>query len=98
MNADDLDASQHTSTIHSTSTENTPAAKRLCLLMAFLPPHPADTHSVDLLNKLARYILFPIPCHGPLVQIARESASHAILWLFHFYRAARILMVLGEFW
>jgi hypothetical protein len=98
MDVNDLDVSQHISAIPSTSTENMPAAKHLYLLMAFLPARTAGTHSPDLLNKLARYILFPIPCHEPLVLMARESAPHAILWLFHFYRAARILLPLGEFW
>lgn len=75
---------------------------RLCLLLSFLPeaqpPDPVGAES-PLLPALARYVLsFPVLCHGPFASMVQHGDPHALLLLYHFYRAVRILLPAGRCW
>ncbi|CAH0055587.1 unnamed protein product, partial [Clonostachys solani] len=79
-----------------------PAIGRLCLILAFLPgpgqPQP-DPDEGPLLSDLARCIfMFPVSCHGAFASMVQESDPHALLVLYHFYRATRILLCSSEYW
>ena len=79
-----------------------PVITRLCLILSFLPeawpPDPVSAES-SLLPELARYILsFPVMSHGPFASMVQQSDPHALLLLYHFYRAVRILLPPGECW
>ncbi|KAF7560550.1 hypothetical protein G7046_g3593 [Stylonectria norvegica] len=64
---------------------------RLCLLLSFLPEvQPPDSicGKSPLLPELARFIFtFPVRCHGPFTAMIEERDPHALLLLYHFYRA-----------
>jgi hypothetical protein len=79
-----------------------PVITRLCLILSFLPEaRPPDSIGAEspLLPELARYIFsFPVMCHGPFASMAQQSDPHALLLLYHFYRAVRILLPPGECW
>lgn len=79
-----------------------PAITRICLILSFLPkawqPDPVSAEST-LLPELARYILsFPVMSHGPFASMVQQSDPHALLLLYHFYRAVRILLPPSECW
>ena len=79
-----------------------PVVTRLCLILSFLPeacpPCSLDAKS-PLLLGLARYMhSFPVSCHGPFASMVYDSDPHALLLLYHFYRAVRILLSSSEFW
>ncbi|CAM1504927.1 Fc.00g025180.m01.CDS01 [Cosmosporella sp. VM-42] len=75
---------------------------RLCLILSFLletrPPHSVCAE-LPLLSELARYIFtFPVQCYGPFTSMIEEGNPHALLLLYHFYRAVRILLPPAEYW
>ena len=78
------------------------AVERLCLILSYLP----DGHAEDFVNgrppmlaELARYIIsFPVRCHGTFALMVEQCEPHALLVLFHFYRAVRILLPADEYW
>ena len=79
-----------------------PVIARLCLILSFLPEaRPPDSISAEssLLPELAKYILsFPVMCHGPFASMVQQSDPHALLLLYHFYSAVRILLPPCEYW
>jgi hypothetical protein len=79
-----------------------PLVTQLCLVLSFLPeaqPPKAVSSESPLLPELARYILqFPVLCRGPFASMVEQSDPHALLLLYHFYRAVRILLPPGECW
>lgn len=74
---------------------------RLCVILAFLPEmqRSDDERSVaDCLPDLARYIFsFPISCFRESGALARRENPKWWLILYHFYRAARIILP-DHFW
>ena len=82
--------------------EYAPVITRLCLILSFLPearPPESISAQSSLFPELARYILsFPVMCHGLFASMIQQSDPHALLLLYHFYRAVRILLPPGEFW
>jgi hypothetical protein len=74
----------------------------LCLIISFLPDTlPSENAGAEspLLPALARYIFsFPVVCRGPFTSMVQQSDPHALLVLYHFYRAARILLPPDECW
>lgn len=79
-----------------------PVITQLCLILSFLPEaRPPELVDVDsnLFSDLSKFILsFPIVCHGPYISMVQESDPHALLLLYHFYRAVRILMPIDKCW
>jgi hypothetical protein len=79
-----------------------PVISRLCLILSFLPearPVHAISAESPLLPELARYIFtFPVQCYGHFASMIQQGDSHALLLLYHFYRAVRILLPPGECW
>lgn len=79
-----------------------PIVTELCLILSFLPElEPAN--SIDLrfaiIPELVKHIhSFPVLCHGPLNSMIQQGDPHALLLLFHFYRAVRILIPADECW
>ncbi|KAI0133848.1 hypothetical protein BJ170DRAFT_176849 [Xylariales sp. AK1849] len=79
-----------------------PVIDHLCLIMSFLPearsPNSVSTES-PILPGLARYIhSFPVLCSGPFASMVQRSDPHALLLLYHFYRAVRILLPSDQYW
>jgi hypothetical protein len=75
---------------------------RLCLIMSFLPeaqpPEPITAES-SLLPEMARIVYsFPMACRGRYAEMVHQGDPHALLLLYHFYRAARILLPRDEYW
>ncbi|KAH8689385.1 hypothetical protein BGW36DRAFT_420724 [Talaromyces proteolyticus] len=80
----------------------TPIIIQLCLILSFLPeaqpPSLANAKS-PLLPELARFILsFPLVCHGSFATLVQQREPRALLLLYHFYRAARILLPFEKYW
>ncbi|KAK9236975.1 hypothetical protein V1525DRAFT_388921 [Lipomyces kononenkoae] len=79
-----------------------PVVTQLCLILSFLPEtRPPEAVSADspLLPDLARFIFsFPVLCRGPFVSMVQQSDPHALLLLYHFYRAVRILLPPDQCW
>ena len=74
-----------------------PAVARLCLIASFignttrLRPQEA--------KYLARYVLsFPIMCRGAFAAMVYQDDPHALLVLYHFYRAVKMLLPDEEYW
>ncbi|EXJ81054.1 hypothetical protein A1O3_07342 [Capronia epimyces CBS 606.96] len=74
----------------------------LCLIQSFLPEaQPFTSLDTDspLLPELARYVFsFPIQCRGHFASMFERCDPHALLLLYHFYRAVRILFASTKFW
>ncbi|KAH8879223.1 hypothetical protein GQ53DRAFT_672614 [Thozetella sp. PMI_491] len=75
---------------------------RLCLILAFLPecrePGSGELNP-ELLKDLSRYILtFVILCGRPFVAMVQRCDPHALVLLYHFYRAVEILLPPTECW
>jgi len=74
----------------------------LCLILSFLPeaqPSEPVRTKTSLLPELVRYIFtFPVMCRGPFASMVQQSDPHALLLLYHFYRAVRILLPPDEGW
>jgi hypothetical protein len=96
---------------HITNLENSPdplengyasAVARLCLILSFLPeaqPPESIDNSSALLPVLARCILsFPVMCRGPFTSMVQQGDPHALILLYHLYRATRILLPPEPFW
>ncbi|KIW20710.1 hypothetical protein PV08_01287 [Exophiala spinifera] len=81
----------------------------LSLLLSFLPgghsqsegePQNVNSSHVEtILPKLASYILlFPVQCYGPFASKVQQSDLRALIVLYHFYRAVRILLPSRVYW
>ncbi|GAD97604.1 hypothetical protein PMAA_017590 [Paecilomyces variotii No. 5] len=79
-----------------------PAITRLCLIQSYLPeaqPPVSAASDPSLLQELGRYILtFPVVSYGSFASMVDQSDPHAMLLLYHFYRAARKLLPGGDYW
>ncbi|PYH93974.1 hypothetical protein BO71DRAFT_326423 [Aspergillus ellipticus CBS 707.79] len=82
------------------------AITRLSLLLSFLPEtrhtesvttdSPSPSH---LLSDIARSIFtFPVQCHGPFAVLVERNDPHALLLLYHFYRAVGVLLSGSRYW
>lgn len=83
------------------------ASRRLSLLLSFLslaplPPLPTKPHSPEMNPSQAdfeRYIFaFPVVASGPFLELALRGDVRTLVILFHFYRAARLLLTARESW
>lgn len=79
-----------------------PTITRLCLILSYLPeanPPVSVTDSPFLFKEMARYITsFPVSCYGPFAAMIERSDPHAILLLYHFYRAINQLLPMSQYW
>ena len=78
-----------------------PIISRICLMLSFLPEAkpPSSIGDPELLRQLGRYVfLFPILCYGHFATMVEQGDPHALLLLYHFYRAVRILLPPEDFW
>lgn len=79
-----------------------PAITRLCLIQSYLPeaqPPTSIASDPALLQEMGRYILtFPVTSYGAFASMVERSDPHAMLLLYHFYRAARKLLPGSEYW
>jgi hypothetical protein len=78
-----------------------PIVSRLCLILSFLPEAdpPSSVSESALLAQLVRYVfLFPISCYGHFATMIGRGDPHALLLLYHFYRAVRILLPSEDCW
>lgn len=75
--------------------------RRLCIILSFLPEMRSlrtEKAYEDVLPDLARYIFtFPIVCFRECEALARRQDPKWWLVLYHFYRAARIVLP-DHFW
>ncbi|KAL7953892.1 hypothetical protein V8C34DRAFT_317790 [Trichoderma compactum] len=75
---------------------------RLCLILSFLPEAQDNEYeglSPELRANLSRYlIIFPVLCDQQFVSMVRHGDPHAMVLLYHFYRAVRILVPSTEHW
>ncbi|KAL7949651.1 hypothetical protein V8C42DRAFT_217770 [Trichoderma barbatum] len=75
---------------------------RLCLILSFLPEAQDGKYgglSPELTTNLSRYlIIFPVLCDQQFVSMVRHGDPHAMVLLYHFYRAVRILVPPTENW
>ncbi|KAM0261163.1 hypothetical protein ACHAQJ_002425 [Trichoderma viride] len=75
---------------------------RLCLILSFLPEaqdKEYESLSPELTTNLSRYlIIFPVLCDQQFVSMVRHGDPHAMVLLYHFYRAVRILVPSTEHW
>lgn len=75
---------------------------RLCLILSFLPEAQngeREPLSPELTKNLSRYlIIFPLLCDQQFVSMVRHGDFHAMVLLYHFYRAVRILVPSTEHW
>jgi len=75
-----------------------PIINHICLILSFLPEAEPDAVT-PLLPQLASYIVsFPVLCRGFFALKVHQSNPHALLLLYHFYRAVRILLPPDECW
>lgn len=79
-----------------------PIVTQLCLILSFLP-ESQPPNSIDLrfpmIPELVKHIhSFPVICHGCFNSMIQQGDPHALLLLFHFYRAVRILIPENECW
>lgn len=78
------------------------AVARLCLIQSFLSNEQSSrsrSSKSTLLPELTRFITsFPVMCHGPFTNMVHHGDPHALMVLYHFYRAARILLPSKECW
>ncbi|KAL7912254.1 hypothetical protein GGI35DRAFT_444797 [Trichoderma velutinum] len=75
---------------------------RLCLILSFLPEAQDEEYeglSPELATNLSRYlIIFPVLCDQQFVSMVTHGDPHAMVLLYHFYRAVRILVPSTEHW
>jgi hypothetical protein len=75
---------------------------RLCLILSFLPEaqdEGCEALSPKLTKNLSRYlIIFPLLCDQQFVSMVRHGDFHAMVLLYHFYRAVKILVPSTEHW
>lgn len=74
----------------------------LCLIISFLSDaNFSDSISSEspLLPDLARYVFsFPVLCRGQFASMIQQRDPHALLVLYHFYRAVKILLPPDKCW
>lgn len=79
-----------------------PTVTRLCLILSYLPEAEPPMSAADnpvLFKEMARYITsFPVSCYGPFASRVERSDPHAILLLYHFYRATNQLLTRSQCW
>lgn len=79
-----------------------PIVTRLCLILSYLPesqpPASIGRRSSVIPELLKQIHQFPVTCHGPFNSMIQQGDPHALLLLFHFYRAVRILIPENECW
>jgi hypothetical protein len=79
-----------------------PIITELCLILSFLPeaqsPGPVSKRLPQFPELVKHILSFPVICHGPFNSMIQQGDHHALLLLFHFYRAVRILIPENEFW
>lgn len=85
-----------------TADQYTPVINRLCMILSFLPearsPNSGEIHQ-DILPELIRYVCsFPVFCHGYFATMVQQKDSRALLLLYHFYRAVRVLFPPTRCW
>ncbi|KAL6885413.1 hypothetical protein GGI43DRAFT_304574 [Trichoderma evansii] len=75
---------------------------RLCLILSFLSEAQDGEYeglSPELTKNLSRYlIIFPLLCDQQFISMVRHGDLHAMVLLYHFYRAVRILVPSTEHW
>ncbi|KAI8630376.1 hypothetical protein F5Y19DRAFT_429816 [Xylariaceae sp. FL1651] len=76
---------------------------RLCLILPFLSQAESlssgSSNESHLLPVLAKYILsFPLLGYSPFPTMIERGDEHALLLLYHFYRAVRILLSPADWW
>lgn len=76
---------------------------QLCIILDYLPWGSRDMESLHsqpgLIRRLARHIFsFPISCRGAFAAMMKNGDPHALLLLYHWYRAVRILLPSTEYW
>lgn len=78
------------------------ALSQLCIISALLlETRNLGPHSIppSSLTRLARHVFsFPIMCRGAFASMVIEEDPHALLLLYHLYRAVRILLPSNEYW
>lgn len=79
-----------------------PVITRLCLILSYLPESQPSAN-IDGRSSITSELLkqihqFPIVCHGPFNSMIQQGDPHALLLLFHFYRAVRVLIPADECW
>lgn len=75
-----------------------PIINHICLILSFLPEAaPGDVKS--FLPYLTKYIVsFPVIVRGFFPAMVHQCDPHALVLLYHFYRAVRILLPLESCW
>lgn len=79
------------------NTGYVPAVAQLCLIASFI----GNTKRLrpQEVKCLARYVLsFPIMCRGAFAAMVQQDDPHALLVLYHFYRAVKMLLPKEEYW
>lgn len=79
---------------------------KLSYVLRFLPmgnqrQKSFERHGLEtaILPELARYIFtFPLLCRGHYESLVYRSDPHALLLLYHFYRAVRVLLPREQYW
>lgn len=75
-----------------------PIINHICLILSFLPEAEPDAVT-SLLPQLASYVVsFPVLCRGFFALKVHQSDPHALLLLYHFYRAVRMILPADECW
>lgn len=77
------------------------AARSLAVILCFPPPplHGDATAAAPMQPDFERFFFsFPILLSGPFLGLARAGDARALVVLFHFYRAARVLLTSRESW
>jgi hypothetical protein len=76
--------------------------RELCLVLSFLPeaqPPSSPFAEKSLLEALVKYIFaFPVMCRGAFASLVERNDPHALLVLYHFYRAVGILLPRENCW
>ncbi|TGJ83410.1 hypothetical protein E0Z10_g5350 [Xylaria hypoxylon] len=81
-----------------------PVVRQLCLILPFLsqdqfPDSTSNPDPSSMLPLLAKFILsFPLLGWGAFPSLIERGDSHALFLLYHFYRAARILLSHKDWW
>ncbi|KAK6446912.1 hypothetical protein FP744_10003162 [Trichoderma asperellum] len=75
---------------------------RICLISSFLPEArdgEFEALNPELTRNISRYLLiFPLLCDQQFVSMVRHGDLHAMVLLYHFYRAVRVLVPPTEHW
>lgn len=75
---------------------------QLCVILSFLPECRQMVpfqNAPSLLPRLARHIfVFPVICRGAFAAMITKRDPHALLLVYHLYRAVRLLLPSTEYW